>query len=390
MATAEPVVGELYGTRAFGVTTDGALTGYNHTGYTWTPGENIADCRAHTRKKTPPPGHPVPEPACRCGFYAYTTASPRWKSNQISGIIAGHGRTVAGELGFRSHKARIVALCFGPRVPWPVKAAVEKNYPHARVFEDRASMLAEYDVTTAPVPNRFTSHGFTAAGASTRRPQSLSRRAPRTPPKPPTPQALAMLRRGLGAAAFLMLLAGLLATSAPAVSWLVSPLYPPATHWFAEVPRRDPTAVWIAATNSPLVCGPWFLVALCALCLGVKLRDLAPACILPLVGTFISAAPWYELTSTGPSGLGGRMTLASVLWLACVLAAAAAIAYLAWNPQRVAYRREGHGLARRVIRSYSRELGVFTYTPATDPPPLISPKNWPFGYSRFGNRPGSV
>lgn len=90
MATAEPVVGELYGTRAFGVTTDGALTGYNHTGYTWTPGENIADCRAHTRKKTPPPGHPVPEPACRCGFYAYTTASPRWKSNQISGIIAGH------------------------------------------------------------------------------------------------------------------------------------------------------------------------------------------------------------------------------------------------------------------------------------------------------------
>lgn len=53
---------------------------------------------------------------CSCGFYAYYNGYNEYlDSNAIVGIIEGYGETVIGTRGFRSQKARIVALA--PVVP---------------------------------------------------------------------------------------------------------------------------------------------------------------------------------------------------------------------------------------------------------------------------------
>lgn len=136
------------GARSFGVDSLGRLTGVTYTSV-WRPGENVAVCRrqestdvtlaslasiarnlgmdprpfakaatvtaANPRMLAPDPAHDMSQ--CGHGFYAYYDGSNDYAADgRISAVIEGYGETVIGTRGFRSSKARIVALC-SPKSP---------------------------------------------------------------------------------------------------------------------------------------------------------------------------------------------------------------------------------------------------------------------------------
>jgi hypothetical protein len=105
---------------------------------------------------------------CSCGFYAYFSEEVNEYVHpgmaQVVGIIEGTGETVVGTKGFRSSKARIVALSPSPAfigtafwtergysIPSvheeyaevPNLELLEKRYPNAQIFPDPQSMYAE-------------------------------------------------------------------------------------------------------------------------------------------------------------------------------------------------------------------------------------------------------
>ncbi len=83
-------------------------------GYVWEPGENLAVCKHecgcfYSHPSSPPPDHLVPDEDCGCGFWGYwTDTKPGWAT--VTGVIEGYGRTLLGNRGFRSEKARIRAV----------------------------------------------------------------------------------------------------------------------------------------------------------------------------------------------------------------------------------------------------------------------------------------
>lgn len=143
-------VGVVRGVRSFDVDQYGRLTGVSFK-RAWKPGENEAECLAGSggfvtaainqwitsisasyypggpvvpvivpkREQSPARG-PHSLDGCSHGFYAYYDGSDDYKSDaRISGVVEGYGETVIGTRGFRSAKARIVALCI-PRVRPPI------------------------------------------------------------------------------------------------------------------------------------------------------------------------------------------------------------------------------------------------------------------------------
>lgn len=104
------------------------------TGYLWDRGVLEAVCNNGYRHQPPVDRDPNTGTACGCGYWAY------WTTNALSshgsmftgggasslpvvGIIEGTGRVLIGENGFRSQRARIVALapafCItGEVAPW--------------------------------------------------------------------------------------------------------------------------------------------------------------------------------------------------------------------------------------------------------------------------------
>lgn len=144
------VAGSVVGVRAFGVDMLGRLRGVSHD-QVWTPGENVADCkirvvsegdakelRGRYRESAysiSASGRPVSSlPAfridtdphdigsCSCGFYAYYSGSNDYASDErVQAVIEGWGETAIGTRGFRTSKARILALCVqGEIEPEPV------------------------------------------------------------------------------------------------------------------------------------------------------------------------------------------------------------------------------------------------------------------------------
>ena len=122
-------MGSLYGHRTFHIEKDGSLGAVSWP-YTWTPGENIAECHNVMRSELDSiPGgfrglqiklkELFPEEyehdIAKCpshGFYAYTDSlENEWHHDgRIQGVIEGYGVVHQGTNGFRAEKAKIVGL----------------------------------------------------------------------------------------------------------------------------------------------------------------------------------------------------------------------------------------------------------------------------------------
>lgn len=119
-------VGSMVGLRHFRLMADGSLVGM--AGYAWAPGTNTALCdrRLAQATGTVPADHVVAHRDCSCGFWAYT--SPRWLGRHdhgagMLGIVEGFGHVTYGSKGFRSSKARLIAVV----APAPATDAAERT-----------------------------------------------------------------------------------------------------------------------------------------------------------------------------------------------------------------------------------------------------------------------
>lgn len=125
-------------------------------------------------------------PACRCGFYAYTTqaavdnlgvyfSTPSTKDNRVIGVIRGSGLTTVGTRGFRTQNAEIVAIA-----PYP--------YSSIEGLEHIASFYGVKYFDTALsmgmwARDRLSSSIFVPAGSETD--HLIRTNTPRRPPTEP-------------------------------------------------------------------------------------------------------------------------------------------------------------------------------------------------------------
>jgi hypothetical protein len=147
----EPLVGEIIGLRTFRVDESGLLLPL-YSNAAWYDGTNTATC-------APPTGeaertdHPVASPECECGFYAYgteTAAARNRHMRYVQAVVSCWGSVVAGTQGVRSQHARIDALWLGRGVPNSLRKRIALTYPSARLYADRAAMLAEHPLSALP------------------------------------------------------------------------------------------------------------------------------------------------------------------------------------------------------------------------------------------------
>lgn len=113
-----------------------ALTSYIR----WREGVNTAYCQAHLRR--PHPG-PAPDVSCGCGLYAYD--NPRsidyFGYGEVLGVVEGAGRIVKHETGWRSAKARIVALSTRNSA---VAEMIRAEYPNTVFIENPDDLVHAY------------------------------------------------------------------------------------------------------------------------------------------------------------------------------------------------------------------------------------------------------
>lgn len=90
---------------------------------------------------------------CSCGFYAYLNGCNEYASGwNVTGIIEGYGETLIGTRGFRTSKARILALA-KPTAEGQhehlVKAValMRERYPSVPIFDNPEVMRLEYPTT---------------------------------------------------------------------------------------------------------------------------------------------------------------------------------------------------------------------------------------------------
>ncbi|HEY3717763.1 MAG TPA: hypothetical protein VGL39_24830 [Jatrophihabitantaceae bacterium] len=138
-------VGDVRLVRTFRVGADGGLYPVN-SATAWHDGWNTARCgRGHN--------HDVPDPNCRCGFYAYAHPSyvlAQAPARQLVAVVAVHGALETGTRGARAARARIEGLWLGPRVTEELAARVQARYPAVRTYRDRAAMFAALPLDTLP------------------------------------------------------------------------------------------------------------------------------------------------------------------------------------------------------------------------------------------------
>ena len=147
---AEPLVGEVVGLRTFRVDESGLLLPL-YSDLAWYDGTNTATCAPPTGDRPSP--HAVPDPECECGFYAYGTeaaAAHNRQSRYVQAVVSCWGGVVAGTRGVRAEHARIDAIWLHPNVPAWARRRVAARYPSARVYADRAAMLAEHPLSELP------------------------------------------------------------------------------------------------------------------------------------------------------------------------------------------------------------------------------------------------
>jgi hypothetical protein len=155
LAAPELVVGAWRGYRAWRLRGD-RLTGWWYAGYAWAPGVSEAGCDAGrwtVRGRRPRhPGHAAPQRHCGCGLYAldgpwdfagYLPARHFGVSDQanvVVGVVAGWGRAVRGEHGWRAQFARPVALYRSPGLEERVDRVAARY--RCRVVAGRGDLLA--------------------------------------------------------------------------------------------------------------------------------------------------------------------------------------------------------------------------------------------------------
>jgi hypothetical protein len=147
----EPLVGEVFGLRTFRVDESGLLLPL-FSDLAWYDGPNQATC-------VPPTGEPertdhqVASPGCECGFYAFgdpVAAGRNRHSRYVLAVVACWGSVVAGTQGVRAERARIDAIWLGQAAPPWLRKRVALTYPSARIYQDRAAMLAQHPLTALP------------------------------------------------------------------------------------------------------------------------------------------------------------------------------------------------------------------------------------------------
>lgn len=168
-------VGVVRGVRSFKIDKLGRLTGVTYD-QIWRPGENAAECRRaesitfyvdtsdfmrafYGPSYVPPARPPQPEIApdkphpmrdCKHGFYAYYDGSDDYhQKGMVSAVVEGYGETVIGTRGFRSMKARIVALHIPQDVPAHLARLVARNYPDVPILPTFKRMVAEFPPDSA-------------------------------------------------------------------------------------------------------------------------------------------------------------------------------------------------------------------------------------------------
>lgn len=176
IAEAGFAVGVVRGARSSNIDRLGRLTGINYA-QVWRPGENEAECRrrdmddmfgVHLQRAlsyyiaapgaqpapTPKPAPPAHEPHamrdCKHGFYAYYDGSDDYhEAGRVSAVVEGYGETVIGTRGFRSMKARIVAIHIPDDVPAYLARMVARNYPEVARFESFDQMVSAFPPDSA-------------------------------------------------------------------------------------------------------------------------------------------------------------------------------------------------------------------------------------------------
>ncbi len=105
--------------------------------------------------------HSAPDPGCGCGLYGwYHPADARADCGfgNVIAVIAGRGRIVLGDSGFRAQAARIEALAV-PRLHvrgrGHLRQALAEHYPHAALYQSRRQMLRAHP------PNDLNALGIT-------------------------------------------------------------------------------------------------------------------------------------------------------------------------------------------------------------------------------------
>lgn len=143
------VAGELRGYRRFQLS-GGALHPTVHTiSGPWSPDVEQARCAVGG-------AHTPPATDCGCGLYAwYHPDDARADSGfgNVTAVIAGQGRVILGEHGFRAQAARVEAIALPRHVGI---AVVAQHYPRATIYRTRSEMLLEHPP-----------HDLTALGIST-------------------------------------------------------------------------------------------------------------------------------------------------------------------------------------------------------------------------------
>lgn len=116
------VAGSVYGIRTFKVDQDGTLRSPVRDNFTWSAEENLAECnyRHYHNEYTIDPRtgrrkfieHRPGMKDCHCGFYSYFSRhwDEYWQPGRVRAIIEGYGICSVGSRGFRSEKAKVVAL----------------------------------------------------------------------------------------------------------------------------------------------------------------------------------------------------------------------------------------------------------------------------------------
>lgn len=148
--TAEPLVGEVVGLRTFRVDDAGRLLPL-YTSGTWYDRANTACCDPPTGELRGP--HPVPDPACECGFYAYGSRDALAQHRQARYVLATvscWGSVVAGTQGFRAQHARIDAIWLHPNADRSLRSRIVTRYPSARLYANADAMLAEHPPSALP------------------------------------------------------------------------------------------------------------------------------------------------------------------------------------------------------------------------------------------------
>ncbi len=133
----EFAAGVARGARSFSIDRLGRLTGVSYK-VVWRPGENEATCKREY-------GECEGIDRCPHGFYGYYDGSDDYhRDGMVSAVIEGYGEAVIGTRGFRSMKARIVALHIPDTVKPGEARLVRRNYPDIPVFDTFERMVHEF------------------------------------------------------------------------------------------------------------------------------------------------------------------------------------------------------------------------------------------------------